>query len=269
MRPVTFLSDYGYDDEFAGVCRGVIAAIAPGAPIVDITHGIPAHDVARGAFALAAALPHGPEGVHLAVVDPGVGTSRRGVAVSAAGGAHVLVGPDNGLLWPALERLGGGERAFDLTGSPFCRVPVSATFHGRDVFAPVAAHLAAGADLEQAGEPIEVDSLARPAEARPVVDDHHVVARIAYVDGFGNAVLDLPGTLVPDELFAPGDEVEVEVGGQLHRARFARTFGEVAEGAPLVYVDGTESLAIAVNRGRAADLPGVERGEQVLVRRAR
>ena len=147
--PITFLSDYGDEDEFAGVCRAVIAQIAPEAPLIDLTHGIGRQRCRQGALALANALPFCPPGVHLAVVDPGVGADRRPVAVTTMEEGRFLVGPDNGLLAPAIERLGGAARAVDLANSPFRLEPVSATFHGRDLFAPVAAHLALGAQARR------------------------------------------------------------------------------------------------------------------------
>ncbi|MGI8461754.1 MAG: SAM hydrolase/SAM-dependent halogenase family protein [Solirubrobacterales bacterium] len=269
MKPITFLSDYGYEDEFAGTCRAVIEAVAPGATVIDISHGIPPQDVQRGAFALLAALPHAPEGVHLAVVDPGVGTSRRPVAISVRDSDRVLVGPDNGLLWPALERLGGAGEAVDLSASPFCREPVSATFHGRDIFAPVSARLAGGAELADAGTPIDPDTLARIARRPPVIADDHVAAHVAVVDHFGNAVLDLPAERMPPDLFEAGAPVCIEVGGERHEAVFGRTFGDVAEGGTLVYEDATRNLAIAVNRGSAAAALGIVVDEQLLLRRGR
>ena len=169
-RPITFLSDYGYEDEFAGVCRAVISQIAPGAPLIDLTHGIARQDIRQGAVALANALPSCPPGVHLAVVDPGVGSERRAVAVAAAEG-RFLVGPDNGLLSRALDRLGGALDAVELSRSPFRLEPVSATFHGRDLFAPVAAHLSLGARLEEAGESIDPASLATLELPTPEIAD--------------------------------------------------------------------------------------------------
>jgi S-adenosylmethionine hydrolase len=269
LKPITFLSDYGREDEFAGVCRAVIERIAPGATVIDITHGIPGQDVRRGAFALAVALPFAPEGIHLAVVDPGVGTSRRPVAVAPGYSGHLLVGPDNGLLWPALERLGGAAAAVELSRSRFRLEPVSPTFHGRDVFAPVAAHLALGASLKEAGEPIEPDSLARIAERPAIVAGDHVAAHVAYCDRFGNAVLDLPGERLPEGLFSVGDRVEVEAGGEIHPAVFGRTFADAPAGGTLVYEDSSGYLAVAVNRGRAADALGVAADDQVTVRRER
>ncbi|HET8975654.1 MAG TPA: SAM-dependent chlorinase/fluorinase, partial [Solirubrobacterales bacterium] len=189
--PITFLSDYGEEDEFAGVCRAVITQIAPDAPLVDLTHGVGRQGIRQGALALANALPFCPPGVHLAVVDPGVGTARRPVAVTTMQEGRFLVGPDNGLLWPAIERFGGAARAIDLSRSPFRLEPVSATFHGRDLFAPVAAHLAIGARLDEAGEKFEPAELTRLELPQPVVEGGRAVAHALYVDRFGNVTLDL------------------------------------------------------------------------------
>ena len=155
MAVVTFLSDYGLDDEFVGVCHGVIARIAPDARVIDVTHGIARHEVRAGALVLRRALQFMPAGVHLAVVDPGVGSERRAVALRCAGEDRLLVGPDNGLLMLAAERFGGVVEAADIGASPFALSPVAASFHGRDLFAPVAAHLALGATLAESGEPLD------------------------------------------------------------------------------------------------------------------
>src|SRR5919198_6093264 len=187
---ITFLSDYGHDDEFVGVCHGVIARIAPEARVIDVTHGIRRHDVRHGALALRNALPHLPIGVHMAVVDPQVGTERRGVAVRCADG-RLLVGPDNGLLSLAWERFGGVEVAVDISRSPHRLEPVSATFHGRDVFAPVTAQLAAGAELADAGEPLDPTTLATVELPEPRQDGDALVAHALTIDRFGNAGLNV------------------------------------------------------------------------------
>src|SRR5256714_11510634 len=155
---VTLLTDYGTEDEFVGVCHAVIRSIRPGVPIVDVAHGISRNDVREGAIVLRNALPYLPVGVHVAVVDPQVGTERRGVAVRCADG-RLLVGPDNGLLSLAWERAGGAVEAADISRSAFRLEPVSATFHGRDVFAPAPARLSGGADLLGAGEPPDLGEL--------------------------------------------------------------------------------------------------------------
>src|ERR1700689_2132708 len=153
---ITFLSDYGPWDEFVGVCHAVIARRCPRAHVIDLGHGVTRHDVRAGALALRAALPFARAGVHLAVVDPGVGGTRRAVALRTAEGGRLLVGPDNGLLTLAAESFGGVAEAVDVGDSPECLRPISATFHGRDVFAPVAAALADGIPLAELGEPLEV-----------------------------------------------------------------------------------------------------------------
>jgi len=267
-RPITFLSDYGADDEFAGVCRAVIARVAPEARVIDLTHGVPRHDVRRGAIALADSLPYTPAGVHLAVVDPGVGTERRPVAVRIATEDRVLVGPDNGLMWPAIEELGGPVEAVELSGSRFRLEPVSATFHGRDVFAPVAAAIALGAALPDAGNAIEPGSLSRlvlPA-ARP--ERGGLTVTVLYVDGYGNAALNARAEdLVAAEL-PPDRPLAVEIGGSQHEARLGRTFGDVAVGRLVVYEDSSRRLALAVNRGSASEALGLRPGDELVLRPA-
>src|SRR5215212_2945696 len=166
-RPITFLSDYGLADEFVGIVHGVIAGICPDVRVIDISHGVPRQDVRVGALMLARALPYVPAGVHLAVVDPEVGARRRAVALRTAEEDRLLVGPDNGLLIPAARRFGGVAEVAEISTSPWRLMPVSATFHGRDVFAPVAARLAGGARLAAAGEPIEVGELVSFDQTQP------------------------------------------------------------------------------------------------------
>jgi S-adenosylmethionine hydrolase len=264
--PVTFLSDYGYDDEFAGVCRAVIARIAPGAALIDLTHGIGPGDVRHGALALANALPHAPAGVHLAVVDPGVGTSRRPVAVRVAREERILLGPDNGLLAPATERLGGSLEAVDLSGSPFAAETVSASFHGRDIFAPVAARLALGAGLPEAGEPLDAASLATISLPIPIAAADHLVAHVLYLDRFGNAALDASRSDLAKIGITPGGAVLLELGERQVDAGYVATFGDVAPATPLLYEDSSERLAIAVNRGDAGAELRLAPDDEVVVR---
>jgi S-adenosylmethionine hydrolase len=267
-RPITFLSDYGYEDEFAGVCRAVIARIAPDASVIDITHGIPRHAVEHGAAVLANALPYAPAGVHLAVVDPGVGSPRRAVAIRAATEDRMLVGPDNGLLWPAVDRLGGATEAVDVSLSDLRLEPISATFHGRDVFAPVAAHLARGASLSEAGEAIAPDSLIRIEASEPAIEAGRVTAHVISIDRFGNAALDLADRHLPESGLRLGRPVGVDVGGAPRDAVFTLTFADVPDGGLLLYQDSNGSLALAVNRGDAAAELGLEPGSEVILRSA-
>ena len=251
-RPITFLSDYGYDDEFAGVCRAVIARIAPDSELIDLGHGVAPGDLRRGAVMLADAIPYAPAGVHLAVVDPGVGTERRPVAVRLRAEDRVLVGPDNGLLWPAIEACRGAVEAADLARSPFRLEPLSATFHGRDLFAPVAARLALGHALADAGEPVDPRSLVALDVPAPRIEEDRVIAEVLYVDRFGNLTLSArPGDLEGQPL-DPGERVVVEHGRRSHNATFARAFAEVGEGELVLYEDSSRRIALAVNRGSAA-----------------
>ena len=267
-RPITFLSDYGYEDEFAGVCRAVIAKVAPEATVIDLTHGIPRHAVGQGAVVLASAVPYAPPGVHLAVVDPGVGSPRRAVAIRAAEDDRVLVGPDNGLLWPAVERLGGAVDAVDVSLSDLRLQPISATFHGRDVFAPIAAHLARGTPFREVGEGIDAGSLMRISTPEPVIEAGRVTAHVISVDRFGNAALDLADRHLPQSGLRMGRAVTVEIAGSARDAIFARTFADVQEGVLLLYEDSSGSLALAVNRGDAATELGLARGAEVTLRPA-
>jgi S-adenosyl-L-methionine hydrolase (adenosine-forming) len=264
-RPITFLSDYGYEDEFAGVCRAVIAQIVPGAPLIDLTHGIARQDVRQGAIALANALPSCPPGVHLAVVDPGVGSDRRAVAVAAAEG-RLLVGPDNGLLSRALDGLGGALDAVEISRSPFRLEPVSATFHGRDLFAPVAAHLALGARLEEAGERIEPTSLTTLDLPTPAVSDDEVVAHAIHSDGYGNVTLDVDASLLAEGPLRPGEPLEVLAPDGRFEALWARTFADVGPADVLLFEDSSGALALAVSGGSAAGLMDLHPDSEITLR---
>ena len=204
MLPLSFLSDYGRTDEFVGVCHGIVQRIAPGAVVVDLTHEIPRHDVRTGALSLQNAIPYLPRGVHIAVVDPGVGGARRAVALRARDG-NLFVGPDNGLLWPAVDACGGVVEAADIAQSPHRLEPVSATFHGRDLFAPVGAHLALGATLEQTGRSLDPGTLEHLELPRSEVSEGRIRTRVVAVDTFGNLQLNLRTEDMRAAGFALGD----------------------------------------------------------------
>lgn len=253
--PITFLSDYGLVDDFAGVCHGVIARIAPDVQVIDITHGVPRHEVRPGALILRNTLPYMPPGVHLAVVDPDVGTERRGVALRVAEEDRVLVGPDNGLLSMAAERFGGIVEAVDIRRSPFRLEPASPTFHGRDIFAPVAARLAAGEAFADAGEPVDPADIVVLEVPQPGRDGDALLAHALYVDSFGNVQLDVSHAELTAEAggLKLGRRLEVEAGGRKLTAHYAVTFADVAPGEALLYEDAYRTLALAVNRGSAAE----------------
>lgn len=264
--PITFLSDYGSEDEFAGVCRAVIRQIAPDAPLVDLSHGIGRQGVRHGAIALANALPFCPPGVHLAVVDPGVGTDRRPVAVTTVEEGRFLVGPDNGLLWPAIERFGGAARAIDISASPFRLEPVSATFHGRDLFAPVAAHIALGARLDEAGEKFDPAGLERLQLPEPEPTDGGVRAHALLADRYGNVSLDLDPEGAERAGLAPGGRVELRAPDGRFEATWTSTFAEVAPGDLLLYRNASGRMALAANGGSAEGLLALEPDSEVELR---
>jgi len=264
-RPITFLSDYGYADEFAGVCRAVIARIAPDARIIDITHGLPRHAVRQGAVLLAHALPFAPPGVHLAIVDPGVGTERRPVAVRVGDEERILVGPDNGVLSLAAERLGGTIEAVDLSASPHRLEPVTSTFHGRDLFAPVTAHLALGAALAEAGEQVEPSTLTRVELPEPRIYPDRIVAHVVYVDGFGNVALNLSHEQLASTFLRLGERVAVDAGASRVTVPFGRTFSDVGPGQGIMYEDSSRSVALAVNRDSASELLELDPDDEVML----
>ena len=262
---ISLLTDYGHEDEFVGVCHAVIRGIAPEVPIVDLTHGIARYAVHEGAIVLRNSLPYVPAGVHVAIVDPQVGTERRGIAALTAEG-RVLVGPDNGLLSAAWERFGGVIEAVDISRSPHRLEPVSATFHGRDIFAPVAAHLAAGAELAEAGEHVEPDELQVLSLPGPEITDGEVRAHVLLVDRFGNASLDVAHADLAGTGLALGRELEIEAGGERFVATFAQTFADVSPGSVILYEDAYRSLAVAVNRGDASAALKLAPGGSVILR---
>jgi S-adenosylmethionine hydrolase len=263
MAVVTFLSDYGLDDDFVGVCHGVIAQIAPAVRVIDITHGIARHEVRSGALVLRRALAYMPAGVHLAVVDPGVGSDRRAVALRCADERHVLVGPDNGLLTLAAQRLGGVVEAVDVGASKLALRDRSSSFHGRDLFAPVAAHLAAGAPLARAGEPLDPDGLVALDLPRAQVADAGLVAHVLHADRYGNVMLDADRADLDASDLRPG--AAVTVNGV--RAAYATTFADVPTGGLLLYEDGYGALSLAVNRGSALEALGLEMYARVQISR--
>jgi S-adenosyl-L-methionine hydrolase (adenosine-forming) len=255
---ITLTTDYGLFDGFVAQVHGAIGRLAPWVRVIDVTHQVTPGDVARGAAVLAQAVVHLPPAVHVAVVDPGVGTARRGIAVRAAGG--VLVGPDNGLLTAAVDALGGARDAVTLTNPAWHSGTVSRTFHGRDVFAPVAARLAAGAALHGAGEAIDPASLVRLPDPLVAIGDGYVEAEVLTVDRFGNVQLAAPGSSLAS---LPADLV---VGGI--RAVRRGTFGDAPPGALVVFVDSADRVAVAINGGRAVVALSVSPGDVLRIDQA-
>ena len=250
---VTFLSDFGLQDDFVGTCHGVIKRIAPEVQIIDVTHGIPPQQVLQGALVLASTLPYMPVGVHLAVVDPGVGSSRRPLALRDREGRY-FVGPDNGLLVPAAD-LAGIETAHELANPEYALDTISRTFHGRDLFAPVAGHLAAGVPLERLGPP-----LARLSVPFVLPPPRHEAGRLSgevlHVDTYGNLVTNLPASVLPPRF-------TLHVGASAVRAAPHPHYQAVAPGTPLALVGSAGLLEVSVRDGNAAAQLGAGRGSPV------
>ena len=258
---LTFLTDYGLEDGFVAACHGVAFQIAPNTRIIDITHLVPPGDIRRGAAVLAQTVRHLPPAVHVAVVDPGVGTARRAIAV-AAGGA-VFVGPDNGLLSWAVAEAGGATAAVSLTNRALWRETVTATFHGRDIFMPAAAHLVAGVPLAQAGEGLDPASLVTLPRPESRVGGSTAEAEVITVDRFGNAQLSVTGAEAARAGLVPGVPATLAWDGHERGVAFGSTFGEVAAGELIGYEDSAGYVAIAVNGGSAARRLGLRAGTRV------
>jgi S-adenosylmethionine hydrolase len=256
---ISFLSDYGLEDEFVGVVKSVIRQIAPHAAVVDITHGIAAHDVRAGGLALARSCQYLAPGVVLAVVDPGVGTDRRAVAVEAEDNGLVFVGPDNGLLAAAVSLLGGARRAVSLTNTKHHIPAPGPTFAGRDVFAPAAAHLADGLDLAELGD--EVDPVTLTPGMVPLTreEDGALVAEVLWVDRYGNAQLNVD----PDEVTAMGERIRLSWAGQVRTGRRAVAYGDLKPGEVGLVVDSYGLLSVALEQRSAADELKLRPGDAV------
>lgn len=261
MRTICFLSDFGLVDDFVGTCKGVISTIAPGATVIDLTHSIPGFGIEAGSEILDHATRYmPPDTVFLAVVDPGVGTARREIALQTTTGAF-LVGPDNGLLAPAAESLGGIAQAVRLTNPDYRIHPVSSTFHGRDVFAPAAAYLAAGTDISRLGESVSTDSLVKLSVP---ASEHHptgeMEAHIISIDRFGNARLSIRQN---ESGLRYGDALRVDAGDGVMGVRYVETFGAAQAGELILAPDSHWRLSVCVNKGNAAQALALKVGGRV------
>jgi S-adenosyl-L-methionine hydrolase (adenosine-forming) len=263
---IAFLTDFGLQDDFVGTCHGVMKRIAPDAQIVDVTHGIPPQAVLQGAFVLANTLAYMPAGVHLAVVDPGVGSVRRPLVLRDREG-RLFVGPDNGLLVPAAERAGIAD-AWELANPEYALASVSRTFHGRDLFAPAAAHLAAGVSPEELGPPLRPDTLVRLDLPSPSMDETGITVTTLYVDSFGNVALNLTRENLDQAGIVPGTRVELDIGGERYFAVMARTFADARRGDVILYEDSYRNMSIAISNGSAAALLHAHAGLVMRIRDA-
>ncbi len=262
---VSFLSDFGLEDNFVGVCHGVIKSIAPDAEVIDLSHGIAAQNVLQGALVLRSTLPYMPAGVHLAVVDPGVGSERRALALRTGGG-RFFVGPDNGLLALAADGDGGITAAHELRDEAYRLDDVSRTFHGRDIFAPAAAHLAAGVAIEELGPAVDPAVLVRLELPEPTIGSSRIRAEVLYVDHFGNVQLNLNRDHLEQVDIVPGSQVELGLPLESYYATAARTFAEAGHGSLILYEDSYGNIAIALTDGDAASMLGTKPSDPVEIR---
>ena len=263
---ISLLTDYGLNDEFVGVMKSVLADMAPHARVIDLTHGIAPFDVRAGSLALARAVQYVPAGIIIAVVDPGVGSSRRAIAVEVAGGQGVFLGPDNGLLASAIAMAGGADRAFELTNSELHLGAPGTTFAGRDVFAPVAAFLANGGALDKVGTEIDTAGV-MPGLVPIATDETHLVhgegvrCEVTWVDTFGNCQLNVG----PDDIARFGTTLRLVIGDDVRSARVVSHFAEIDGGAIGAVVDSYGMIALAVDRASAAQALRLSAGDAVLV----
>jgi hypothetical protein len=260
---LTFLTDFGLEDGFVAACHGVAARIAPGVRVIDVTHLVPPGDVRRGAAVLAQVVPSMPPAVHVAVVDPGVGTARRAVAISA--GDAVLVGPDNGLLSWAANTLGGVPSAFVLTNSQLWNKPVSPTFHGRDIFMPVAAHLATGTELAQVGTQIDVADLVTLSAPTARMLEGEAEGEVLSVDRFGNVQLSIPSVAAAELGITIGSWMTIRYNRREISAPYMLTFGAAAPGELIAFTDSAGLISLAVSSGSAAERLSLPPGARVRI----
>ena len=264
-RVITFLTDFGVSDDLVGTCHGVMKRIAPEVEIIDISHGVAPQQVLQGALVLRNTLPYMPEGVHLAVVDPGVGTDRKAIALRSADG-RLYVGPDNGLLIPAADRMGGIAEAWELVEAEYRLAPLSRTFHGRDVFSPAAAFLAGGLAPSELGPALDSDELVRIDVPVAQLSPGEILAHVLIVDRFGNVQLNLTASELEEVGIAPGARLELEIGLERYFAVAARTFADVARGDIVLYEDSYRNISIAINVGDAASVISARAGDRVRIR---
>lgn len=264
---LTFLSDFGFEDVFLGVCKGVIARTSPEVRVLDVIHLINPQDVEQGAGVLASAIPYLPvPAVHLALVDPFRAAPVRGVAVRTADGS-TFVAPDNGLTSQAWDVAGGAVQAHVLDNAELWNPAPARTFRGRDVFSPVAALLAGGLPIERVGTAVPVDELERLAIRKPTIDDDHVHGEVVMVDHFGNLTLNLQRTDLEAAGIQLGDRVELRCGGKAMSVPFTLTYGEVPRGRLAVCEDSFRTVTVAVNQGSAANTLRARRGDPLVIAR--
>jgi S-adenosylmethionine hydrolase len=259
---VSFLSDFGHQDEFVGVVKSVIRGVAPHATVIDLTHQIPAHDTRAGSLSLARAVPYVASGVVLAIVDPGVGTDRRAVAVEVAGGEGVFVGPDNGLMAAAVALTGGAERCVALTNTSFHLEAAGSTFAGRDIFGSVAGHLCTGVDLAEFGERVDPVTLLPGMLPISREEDGALIAEVLWIDTYGNVQLNVDA----EELEQYGDPVQLAFQDKTRVVRRAAAYALVTAGEVGIVIDAYGLVSLAADRSSAAESLRLRPGDSVIIR---
>ncbi|HVT78533.1 MAG TPA: SAM-dependent chlorinase/fluorinase [Acidimicrobiales bacterium] len=259
---VSFLSDFGHADEFVGVVKSVIRSLAPAATVIDLTHEIPAHDIRAGSLALARAVPYVASGIVLAVVDPGVGSDRRAVAVEVAGGEGIFVGPDNGLLAAAVALTGGAERSVELTNTDFHLESLGGTFAGRDIFASVTAHLCNGVDLDELGDRIDPFTMLPGLLPISRTEDGAVLAEVLWVDRYGNVQLNVD----IEEIDTLGDPVAVAHGDTQRVMHRAAAYAGIRPGNIGIVIDAYGLVSLCADKSSAADALRLRPGDAVTLR---
>jgi S-adenosylmethionine hydrolase len=260
---ITFMTDFGLQDDFVGTCHGVIAGIAPDVRVIDVTHGIAPQAVLQGALVLRSTTRYMPVGVHLAVVDPGVGGERRAIALRTNDG-RMFVGPDNGLLTLVADDL-GIDAAHELKAERYRLPDVSHTFHARDVFAPAAAHLAAGLEIAELGPPLDPAALVRVAVPQPEVGRSQISATVLAVDRFGNSATNARRSQLEALGLTTGDRAEVRVALDRYYALVADTFADAPTGELILYEDSSSLVTLAISQGDAARLTGAGAGDELRI----
>lgn len=252
---ITLTTDFGLQDHYVAVMKAVMMKMVPDVSFIDISHKIPPQDVMAGAWVLRnAAMMFPPGTVHLAVIDPGVGTERKPVAIEMNG--HFFVGPDNGLFSLISDQY--ESTVVELTETAFWGDNPSQTFHGRDIFAPAAAHLANGVPLERLGTPF--NRLVTYHWATPISDKDGIQGWVVHIDSYGNLITNIPGEMM--ERMSPSGEYKIYVGNTILQS-VSKTFGSVPEGDPVAYIGSAGMLEIAVNKGDASQMLSVMKGAQV------
>lgn len=261
---ISFLSDYGYEDGWIASCKGVILTIAPKARFLDISHGISSFNVRKGALVLASTLPYLPKGIHVAIIDPGVGTARRGIIMQVKRG-DFLVGPDNGIFGPVIERLGGAKEGVEITNKKYMSKEICATFHGRDIFSPVAAHLFLGVKMGEFGQKIKPREMQQSPWKKPKIANDQVIGEIIDIDKFGTLRSNISPEIIEKIGLEKTNQILSEWSNNTFDAPFVDTFGEVEEGKKLLLVDSTGLLSLAINCGNAAEELNCDMGDRVII----